>query len=180
MRLDIAVKTATVLHAKPLRYERTVSRSCREQCGWVYHRRSVVGAQPLPTSSFLMNLLLVIIGGGVGSGLRYWLSGVLDQRCGESFPLGTLAVNVLGCFAIGLFGTLMGTEGRWLVSPAVRSFFMIGVCGGFTTFSSFSLQTLELARDAEWLYAGLNILGSVALCLVFVWLGHVLAATLNR
>jgi CrcB protein len=57
---------------------------------------------------------------------------------------------------------------------------MVGICGGFTTFSSFSIQTLSLARDGEWLYAGLNILGSVALCLLFVWLGHVAASNLNR
>jgi CrcB protein len=127
-----------------------------------------------------MNLLLVILGGALGSGLRYLLSGVVAARFGESFPLGTLSVNVIGSVAIGFFATISGTEGRWLVSPAARVFFMTGVCGGFTTFSSFSLQTLTLARDAEWLYAGLNILGSVALCLIGVWLGHVAAATLNR
>jgi CrcB protein len=127
-----------------------------------------------------MNLLLVILGGALGSGMRYLLSGVVAERFGESFPLGTLAVNVIGSVAIGFFATITGTEGRWLVSPAGRVFFMTGVCGGFTTFSSFSLQTLSLARDAEWLYAGLNVLGSVALCLLGVWLGHVLAATLNR
>lgn len=127
-----------------------------------------------------MNLFLVILGGALGSGMRYLLAGVVAERCGESFPLGTLAVNVIGSVAIGFFATATGTEGRWLVSPASRIFFMTGVCGGFTTFSSFSLQTLSLARDAEWLFAGLNILGSVALCLIGVWVGHVLAATLNR
>ena len=127
-----------------------------------------------------MNLLLVILGGALGSGLRYLLSGVIADRIGESFPFGTLAVNVIGSIAIGFFATLTGTEGRWLVPPAARIFFMTGICGGFTTFSSFSLQTLNLAREAEWLYAGLNVLGSVALCLLGVWLGHILAATLNR
>lgn len=127
-----------------------------------------------------MNLLLVILGSGLGGGLRYWLSGFIAHHFGETFPWGTLAVNVIGSFAIGFFATMTGTEGRWLVSPAGRTFFMVGICGGFTTFSSFSLQTLNLARDAEWLYAGLNILGSVALCLIFVWLGHLLATTLNR
>jgi CrcB protein len=127
-----------------------------------------------------MNLLLVILGSGLGGGLRYWLSGVIAHRFGETFPCGTLIVNITGCFAIGVFATLTGTEGRWLVPPEARTFFMIGICGGFTTFSSFSLQTLVLARDAEWLYAGLNIIGSVALCLIFTWLGHLLATTLNR
>jgi CrcB protein len=127
-----------------------------------------------------MNLLLVILGSGLGGGLRYWLSGFIAHHFGETFPWGTLAVNVIGSFAIGFFATMTGTEGRWLVSPAGRTFFMVGICGGFTTFSSFSLQTLSLARDAEWLYAGFNILGTVALCLIFVWLGHLLATTLNR
>ena len=127
-----------------------------------------------------MNLLFVILGGALGSAMRYLLSGVIAERVGDSFPFGTLAVNILGSIAIGFFATLTGTEGRWLVPPAARVFFMTGICGGFTTFSSFSLQTLTLARDAEWLYAGLNVLGSVVLCLLGVWLGHVLAATLNR
>lgn len=127
-----------------------------------------------------MNLLLVILGSGIGGGLRYWMSGVIAQRFGETFPLGTLAVNVLGSFAIGFFATQTGPEGRWLVPPEGRTFFMAGICGGFTTFSSFSLQTLALARDAEWLYVGINIVGSVTLCLIAVWLGHLLASTLNR
>lgn len=127
-----------------------------------------------------MNLLLVVLGSGIGGGLRYWMSGVIAQRFGETFPLGTLAVNVLGSFAIGFFATLTGTEGRWLVPPEGRTFFMAGICGGFTTFSSFSLQTLALARDAEWLYVGINIVGSVALCLIAVWLGHLVASNLNR
>jgi CrcB protein len=71
-------------------------------------------------------------------------------------------------------------EGRFMVNPQVRTFLMIGICGGYTTFSSFSLQTLTLAQDGEWLWAGLNILGSVALCLVAVWLGYILAMTVNK
>ena len=124
--------------------------------------------------------LIVALGGAIGSVARYWMSGGVARLFGETFPWGTLLVNVSGCFIIGLFATLTGTEGRWMVAPSLRTFFMIGVCGGFTTFSSFSLQTLSLVRDGEWLFAGLNVLGSVALCLIFVWLGHLLAATLNR
>ena len=89
-------------------------------------------------------------------------------------------MNVSGSLVIGFFATFTGTEGRWLVSPTIRTLFMVGICGGFTTFSSFSLQTLNLVRDGQWLYAGLNILGSVTLCLLFVWLGHLLASNLNR
>ena len=128
----------------------------------------------------MLNCLIVFLGSGLGGGLRYLMSGFVASRFGETFPFGTLAVNVIGSFAVGFFATLTGTEGRWMLPPAGRTFFMGGICGGFTTFSSFSLQTLSLARDAKWLYAGLNILGSVALCLVFVWLGHILASNLNR
>lgn len=128
----------------------------------------------------MVNYLLVALGGAIGSVARYGASGLVARWFGETFPWGTLIVNILGSFAIGFFATITGTEGRWLVPPAGRTFFMVGICGGFTTFSSFSLQTLQLARDSEWLYAGLNILGSVALCLIFVWLGHLLASTLNR
>ena len=127
-----------------------------------------------------MNLLLAILGGGLGSGLRYLLWGAMTARFGESFPWGTLLINSLGSFAIGFVASLTGPPDRWVTSPAGHSFLMVGICGGFTTFSAFSLETLHLARDDQWLYAGLNVLGSVALCLVFVWLGHLLATSLNR
>jgi CrcB protein len=123
--------------------------------------------------------LWVAIGGALGSVGRFWLSGLIANRFGSTFPWGTIIVNITGCFVIGFFNTLTGTEGRWLVSPATRTFFMIGICGGYTTFSSFSLQTLNLANDGEWLYAGANILFSVVLCLLGVWLGHALAVYLN-
>lgn len=119
----------------------------------------------------------------MGSVARYWLSGVVKdhfERMGQVFPLGTLVVNVTGCFVIGFIATLAAPDGRLLVPSGVRQFLMIGVCGGYTTFSSFSLETLDLARDGQWLYAGANIAGSVVLCLVAVWLGHLLAAGLSR
>jgi CrcB protein len=80
---------------------------------------------------------------------------------------------------IGLFATLTGPEGRWLVPSSFRQFFMLGILGGYTTFSSFSLQTLTLAEDAQWFKAGANVVLSVLLCLVGVWLGHALALFLN-
>ena len=92
---------------------------------------------------------------------------------------GTLFINVIGSFVIGFFATLTGPDGRILVPSVARQFVMIGLCGGYTTFSSFSLQTLNLASDGEYLYAGLNIVGSVVLCLLAVWLGAILAAGLN-
>ena len=128
----------------------------------------------------MQSYLWIAIGGALGSVARFWCSGTVARHIGETFPWGTLLINVLGSFVIGFFATATGTEGRWLVSPTLRQFFMIGVCGGYTTFSSFSLQTLNLAGEGEWLKAGGNILGSVALCLLGVWLGHLLAESLNR
>ncbi len=122
----------------------------------------------------------VALGGALGSVLRFWLNGVLSSHWGETFPWGTLIINVTGSFLIGFFSTLTGSEGRWLVGSTGRTFFMTGICGGYTTFSSFSLQTLKLANEGEWSRAGYNIAGSVTLCLLGVWLGHLLAATLNQ
>ena len=123
--------------------------------------------------------LLVAIGSAIGGVSRFWLSGAIARGFGESFPWGTVIVNISGCLVIGLFATLTGTEGRVYVPGEWRQFFMIGICGGYTTFSSFSLQTLNLALGGEWLSAGMNILGSVALCLVAVWAGHALAQWFN-
>jgi len=123
---------------------------------------------------------LVAIGGALGSIARFWVSGAVAQRFGEFFPLGTLVVNVSGSLVIGFFATLTDPQGRFLVQPGVREFVMIGICGGYTTFSSFSLQTLNLARSGEWFAAGANAVLSLAVCLFAVWLGHILALTLSR
>lgn len=126
-----------------------------------------------------MSYLWIFLGGGLGSIARYAGSGLVARQFGETFPWGTLAVNVVGSFVIGFFATLTDPDGRWLVAPSARQFVMLGVCGGFTTFSSFSLQTLNLARDGEWFRAGANAVLSFALCMLAVWLGHLLAARLN-
>jgi CrcB protein len=128
----------------------------------------------------LVTYLWVAVGSALGGIARYWCSGLFARLIGETFPWGTIVVNVAGSFIIGFFGTLTAPDGRFLIAPDLRIFVMVGFCGGFTTFSSFSLQTLALARDGEWLWAGLNVVGSVVLCLVSVWLGHVGAAALNR
>ena len=121
----------------------------------------------------------IAIGSALGGMARYWCSGVAARLIGETFPWGTLIVNVIGSFVIGFFATLTGPDGRLLVPPLARQFVMIGICGGYTTFSSFSLQTLNLANDGEYLYAGVNIVLSVVLCLLAVWLGSILAAGFN-
>jgi len=127
----------------------------------------------------LLTYLLVALGGALGSMARQW-SGVMAARYwGVAFPWGTLAINVLGSLVIGAFAALTDVNGRWPMSGFARQFVMVGICGGYTTFSSFSLQTLTLMSDGLWLEAGLNIMLSVALCLVSVALGHFLAMQLN-
>jgi CrcB protein len=91
-----------------------------------------------------------------------------------------MIINILGSLIIGCFATLTGPDGRIFIGTIPRQFVMIGICGGFTTFSSFSLQTLNLVNGGEWLYAGLNVVGSVVLCLLAVWLGHVIAVAFNN
>ena len=127
----------------------------------------------------MLAYLWVAIGGALGSVARFGLNGLIAARFGETFPWGTIIINVTGSFLIGVFAAYADPDGRVLIAPGVRQFLMIGVCGGYTTFSSFSLQTLRLAQDREWLYAGGNILLSVGLCLVAVWLGYALGAMFN-
>lgn len=124
--------------------------------------------------------ILVAVGGALGSVLRFFLANYCNVQVGGAFPWGIMIVNVTGSFLIGFLFTLTGPDGRWFASPATRDFLMVGICGGYTTFSSFSLNTLNLARDGEWLRAGGNIAGSVAFCLAAVWLGHVAAAAINQ
>ena len=121
----------------------------------------------------------ILLGSGLGGIARFALSGFVAHRIGETFPWGTLIINVSGSFIIGLFATLTDPEGRFLVGSTARQFVMTGLLGGFTTYSSFSLQTLTLARDGEWLRAGANATGTFALCFLAVWLGHLGGAWLN-
>jgi len=123
---------------------------------------------------------LIALGGALGSVTRFWLNGLISGQLGPGFPWGTLVINVTGSFLIGFFFTLTEPGGRVFASSNTRQFFMTGICGGYTTFSSFSLQTLNLAREGEWVRAGANTAGSVAACLVAVWLGHLAASALNQ
>ena len=128
----------------------------------------------------LKTYLAVMTGGAVGTGLRLWLSGLLATKYGETFPLGTLVVNVIGSFVISFFAGLVGPDGPLLVSSLARQVVMVGVLGGFTTFSSFSFQTLNLLHDGQWARAAANIGLSVGLCLFAVWLGHVAAQAVHQ
>jgi len=125
--------------------------------------------------------LWVAFGGALGSVGRFWLSGLISTRFGETFPWGTLIINITGSFLIGIFAALATPEGR-LDSQSrvfVTQFLMIGICGGYTTFSAFSLRTLQLMQERQWLYAGGNVILSVVLCMIAVWLGFLLGAAVN-
>jgi CrcB protein len=126
----------------------------------------------------MLAYLWVAIGGALGGVSRFWLSGLVASRFGETFPWGTLVINITGSFLIGIFAALVTPEGR-LDSQSrvfVTQFLMIGVCGGYTTFSAFSLRTLQLMQERQWLYAGGNVILSVVLCMIAVWLGYLLGS----
>ena len=119
----------------------------------------------------------VAAGGAVGSVARYRVGIGSGRLFGANFPWGTLIINVTGSFLIGAFVGLFAL--KWDLPQAVRIFLTVGICGGYTTFSSFSFETLNLMNDGEWLRAGANIGLSVLCCLVAVWAGHVAAMSLN-
>jgi CrcB protein len=127
-----------------------------------------------------MTYLWVAFGGALGSVARYACSTAAARFLGTGFPYGTLFVNVGGSFAIGLLAALVSSDGRPSLGPDARAFVLVGVLGGFTTFSSLSLETLELARAGALGAAGANVALSVALCLFAAWLGFVAAGLLNR
>ena len=122
--------------------------------------------------------LIVMIGGALGTLARYGVS-VLAAPYSRDLPWGTIVINITGSFVIGLFGTLTLASGRFPVSDNLRLFVMIGLCGGYTTFSSFSLQTLDLIRAGAMTRAMINIVVSVVLCVAATACGHLIAAHFN-
>jgi CrcB protein len=130
-----------------------------------------------------MSYLLIAIGGALGSVARFWCSSMVTVAVGGTFPWGTMTVNVIGSCVIGVAMGVIDPAGRWQVAASTREFvsyfLMIGVLGGYTTFSSFSLQTLELLRHHQWWQAGANAVFSVVLCLLAVALGLWMAASVK-
>jgi fluoride exporter len=124
----------------------------------------------------MQKVILIGFAGLVGTLCRYWLSGLIARHYGETFPWGTLVVNVLGCFLAGSVFYL--TEERFLVSPSLRTVILVGLLGGFTTFSSFGLQTFALLRDGELALAALNVILSNLLGLLMLWVGYSLGKAL--
>lgn len=118
----------------------------------------------------MKNYVLVFVGGGIGASFRYWLSGAVYRWVPASFPYGNLCVNISGCFLIGVLMTAFND--RFLVNPALRIFLVIGILGGYTTFSSFSYETITLFRDQEILRGGVNVVASVLGCLAATVLGN--------
>ena len=124
----------------------------------------------------MSKLFLIGLAGFLGTLSRYWMSGVIAKRYGETFPMGTLAVNLVGCFLVGLLFYLL--EERFLVNQTVRTVILIGFLGGFTTFSSYGLQTFTLLRDGELGFAALNLTASNLVGLLLVWAGYSVARIL--
>lgn len=121
----------------------------------------------------------VAIGGAIGSMARHWSTAVGNALFGAAFPWGTLLINIIGSFVIGFFFAITGPDGRFDAPISARLFVMTGICGGYTTFSAFSLQTLTLLQDGAWLRGGSYVVASMVLCLIAVWAGYAAATAFN-
>ena len=134
----------------------------------------------------MLRMLFLAVGGALGTLARYGLNGLVSDHQGRQFglpgvfPLGTMIVNISGCFVIGLLAAVSDPSlGRSWIKTEWRDFLMVGFCGGYTTFSSYGLQTLNLARDGEWFYVTANVVGSNVVGLVAVYLGWVVGRILQ-
>lgn len=118
----------------------------------------------------MTNIFLIFLGAGLGGVFRYWIANSIYSILDRQFPYGTLVVNVSGCFLMGLLYIII-SERFEALAPQLRSLLLIGLLGGYTTFSSFSIETLNLFENGAWLSAALNILLNLILCIVATWMG---------
>ncbi len=132
------------------------------------------GADANEGPSVMGAYVAVAVGGAIGSVARFWMTGAMTAATGSRFPWGTLLINIIGSFVIGVVAGFTLTPVRMGVHPDIRIFLMTGICGGFTTFSAFSLQTIEMIQTGDIVPAIGYILGSVAFCLLAVWGGWLL------
>jgi len=123
--------------------------------------------------------VLVAIGSALGGMARQWCGVAAVRLWGASFPWGTIGINIFGSLVIGAAAALTEPQGRLPLNAFIRQFVIVGLCGGYTTFSSFSLQTMVLLRDGRWIEAVANVVFSVVLCLIAVGLGYFLTAQLG-
>ncbi len=126
-----------------------------------------------------MNYILIALGSAIGGVSRYWCSQAAALLFGTAFPFGTLIVNVIGAFIIGTFAALSAEEGKFFIHPHMQLFVMVGLCGGYTTFSAFSLQSFELLKEGKIFSAGLYITLSIFICLSAVCFGYLLTQFLQ-
>ena len=129
---------------------------------------------PVLRAEGLLTYLWVALGGALGSMARFWMTGTVAEFTGLRFPWGTLLINVLGSLIIGLVAGLTLVPERLGWHPDVRIFLMTGFCGGFTTFSAFSLQTIELMQSGEAAAASAYVVASAILCVASAWAGLLL------
>lgn len=125
----------------------------------------------------MQNYLIVAVGSAAGGLLRYWLSGAVHNFLPANFPYGTLVVNVIGSFALGII--MFYFDANELISPEWRLMLTVGLCGGLTTFSTFSYETFTLLRESEYLFAGLNIALNLFVTITVVALSFFITKTLN-
>ena len=144
------------------------------------HGTCVIAGHSEHIAHSVMLYFWIAIGSAIGGVGRYWCNNLVSSVAGDAFPWGTISVNVAGSFLIGFLASIDPFPGRsWLPGPEARAFLIVGVCGGYTTFSAFSLQTLDLLRIGQWPEALGNIALSVLLCLLAVWLGHLACVALG-
>lgn len=125
----------------------------------------------------MLNYIVISLGAALGGAFRYGLASFIQKRVESFFPYGTLLVNILGSFALGFI--MYYLDEKDFLSPQMRLFLTVGLCGGFTTFSTFSYETLNLIRNSQFLLATTNVLGSVFLCLIAIYLAYIISKALG-